>query len=100
MLRNNPSARAAPEDGPEHMGRHMLGLSCTSFGLKAINLLSWGAAPSGPDIKKYGTPVGHMSLFLGAFLIPPALPVVADLDKANDVLGLIKSMLREPKKHW
>ena len=23
-----------------------------------------------------------------------------DLDKANDVLGLIKSMLREPMKHW
>ena len=63
MLWNNPSARTTPEDGLEHMERHMLGLLYPSFGLKAINLLSWGAAPSGPDIKKYDTPVGHMSLF-------------------------------------
>ena len=79
MLRNNPSVRPMPEDGQEHVGRHVLRLPCSSFGSNAINLLSWGEAPIWADLCKYGKPVGHMSLFLGTFLIPPARQVVSDL---------------------
>jgi hypothetical protein len=41
LLRSNPSAWSMPEDGQEHVHSHMLLPSCSSFGCKAINLLSW-----------------------------------------------------------
>ena len=65
LLRSNPSARAMPRDGQGHMDSHMPCLSCSSFGSKAINLLSWGEAPSRAELGKYVVPVGHMSLFSG-----------------------------------
>jgi len=41
LQRCNLSAWSMPEDGQEHMVKHMLLLSRSSFGFKAINLLSW-----------------------------------------------------------
>jgi len=41
MLRSNLSARSMPEDGQEHVLYHMLLPFRSSFGRKAINLLSW-----------------------------------------------------------
>ena len=62
LQRCNPSAWSMPEDEREHIINNMLPSSCSSFGLKAINLLSWCAAPI---IKiryiKNSLPVGHMS---------------------------------------
>ncbi len=40
LLRSNPSAWSMPEDGQEHMVKHMLLSFRSSFGLKAINLKS------------------------------------------------------------
>ena len=62
LLRSNLSARLMPEDGQEHMFAHMLFLSCSSFGLKAINLLSWCSAPTKVKLTKNTIPVGHMRL--------------------------------------
>ena len=63
LQRCNPSAWSMPEDEREHIINNMLPSSCSSFGLKAINLLSWCAAPI---IKvryiKNSLPVGHMSV--------------------------------------
>jgi len=45
LQRCNPSAWSMPEDGQEHVLAHMLLPSRSSFGYKAINLLSWCKAP-------------------------------------------------------
>jgi len=45
MQRCNLSARPMPEDGQGHVLSHMLLPSRSSFGYKAINLLSWCEAP-------------------------------------------------------
>ena len=45
LQRCNPSAWSMPEDEQEHNLKHMLLSSHSSFGFKAINLLSWCAAP-------------------------------------------------------
>jgi hypothetical protein len=63
LLRSNPSARSMPEDGQEHMHSHMLLPSRSSFGCKAINLLSWCFAPTKVKQVKDRPPVGHMSVF-------------------------------------
>jgi hypothetical protein len=61
LLRSNPSAWSMPEDGQEHMVKHMLLSSRSSFGLKAINLLSWCFAPTKVKHIKSSPPVRHMS---------------------------------------
>jgi hypothetical protein len=61
LLRSNPSAWSMPEDGREHMVKHMLLPSCSSFGFKAINLLAWCSAPSKAIHITNAIPVGHMS---------------------------------------
>jgi hypothetical protein len=61
LLRSNPSAWSMPEDGQEHMFDHVLLPSCLSFGLKAINLLSWCFAPTKVKLTRITSPVGHMS---------------------------------------
>ena len=63
LLRSNPSARSMPEDGQERMLYHMLLPSRSSFGSKAINLLSWCFAPTKVKQLKGSPPVGHMSVF-------------------------------------
>ena len=63
MLRSNLSARSMPEDGQEHVPYHMLLPSRSSFGSKAINLLSWCFAPTKVKQLKGSPPVGHMSVF-------------------------------------
>ena len=63
LLRSNPSARSMPEDGQEHVHSHMLLPSRSSFGCKAINLLSWCEAPTKVKQVKARPPVGHMSVF-------------------------------------
>ncbi len=63
MLRSNPSAWSMPEDGQEHMFAHMLLPSCSSFGFKAINLLSWCSAPTKVISSYNTTPVRHMSVY-------------------------------------
>ena len=72
LLRSNPSAWSMPEDGQEHMVKHMLLSFRSSFGLKAINLLAWGEATSKAKSTEYGRPVGHMSIstIRRAFLKP------------------------------
>jgi hypothetical protein len=60
LLRSNPSAWSMPEDGEEHMLKHMLLSSSSSFGLKAINLLSWCSAPTKVKQTRITIPVGHM----------------------------------------
>jgi len=62
LLRSNPSAWSMPEDGQEHMVKHMLLPSSSSFGLKAINLLSWCSAPTKAKHMEMCLPVGHMSV--------------------------------------
>jgi hypothetical protein len=63
MLRSNLSAWSMPEDEQEHILKNMLLSSCSSFGLKAINLLSWCTAPT-KALNSYNTaPVGHMSVY-------------------------------------
>ena len=61
LLRSNPSARLMPEDGQEHVPYHMLLPSCSSFGLKAINLLGWCLAPTKAKTIRNTAPVRHMS---------------------------------------
>ena len=61
LQRCNPSAWSMPEDGQEHMVMRMLPSSRSSFGLKAINLLSWCSAPTKAKYIKMSLPVGHMS---------------------------------------
>ena len=61
LLRSNPSAWLMPEDGREHVLIHMLLSSCSSFGYKAINLLSWCFAPTKAKHINNSAPVGHMS---------------------------------------
>ena len=62
LLRSNPSAWSMPEDGKEHIFYHMLLSSPSSFGYKAINLLSWCEAPIRVKQAKSSAPVGHMSV--------------------------------------
>ena len=63
LLRSNPSAWSMPEDGQEHVLYHMLLPSLSSFGRKAINLLSWCKAPTKVKQVNDRQPVGHMSVF-------------------------------------
>ena len=63
LLRSNPSAWSMPEDGQEHVLYHMLLPSRSSFGRKAINLLSWCKAPTKVIQVNDRPPVGHMSVF-------------------------------------
>ena len=67
LLRSNPSAWSMPEDGQEHVPYHMLLPSRSSFGRKAINLLSWCFAPTKVKQVKDRVPVGHMSVFNALF---------------------------------
>jgi len=60
--RCNLSARPMPEDGQGHVLSHMLLPSRSSFGYKAINLLSWCEAPIRVKQAKSSAPVGHMSV--------------------------------------
>jgi hypothetical protein len=62
MLRSNPSAWLMPEDGQEHVLAHMLLPSRSSFGYKAINLLSWCFAPTKALRSSITAPVRHMSV--------------------------------------
>lgn len=62
MLRSNPSAWSMPEDEQEHILKNMLLSSRSSFGYKAINLLSWCYAPTKAKSLSITSPVGHMSL--------------------------------------
>jgi len=62
LLRSNPSAWSMPEDGQGHMLDHMLLPSRSSFGFKAINLLSWCSAPTKVKPTRNTIPVGHMSV--------------------------------------
>ena len=61
LQRCNLSAWSMPEDGQEHILKNMLFPYHSSFGLKAINLLSWCDAPTKAKNIKYGRAVGHMS---------------------------------------
>ncbi len=61
MLRSNPSDWSMPEDGQEHILNNMLLSSRSSFGYKAINLLSWCFAPTKAMHINNSAPVGHMS---------------------------------------
>ena len=63
MLRSTPSAWSMPEDGQEHMLAHMLGLSRSSFGYKAKNLLNWCEAPTKALRSSIIAPVRHMSVY-------------------------------------
>ena len=72
LLRSNLSARLMPEDGQEHTFADMLLPSCSSFGSKAINLLSWCGAPTKVKLIGSTAPVRHMSL------LPVRLPLLED----------------------
>ena len=61
MLRSNPSAWSMPEDEQEHILKNMLLSSSSSFGFKAINLLSWCLAPTKVKNIIITSPVRHMS---------------------------------------
>ena len=61
LQRCNPSAWLMPEDGQEHVLAHMLLPSRSSFGYKAINLLSWCFAPTKALRSSITAPVRHMS---------------------------------------
>ena len=61
LLRSTLSARLMPEDEQGRMIKHMLLSSCSSFGPKAENLLSWCLAPTQAKHIDSSTPVGHMS---------------------------------------
>jgi len=63
MLRSNPSAWSMPEDGQEHILKNMLLSSRSSFGYKAINLLSWCFAPTNVISSSNTAPVRHMSVY-------------------------------------
>ena len=90
MLRSNPSAWLMPEDGREHMVKYMLLSSCSSFGYKAINLLSWCSAPTKAKHIKTSAPVGHMSAYL--IRCPPDTRVHNSLHS--------KYMQRTQFQHW
>jgi hypothetical protein len=62
LQRCNPSAWSMPEDEQEHILKHMLLSSRSSFGFKAINLLSWCSAPTKVKHISSSPPVGHMSV--------------------------------------
>ncbi len=62
LQRCNPSAWLMPEDGQEHVLAHVLLPSRSSFGYKAINLLSWCEAPIRVKQAKSSAPVRHMSV--------------------------------------
>jgi hypothetical protein len=64
LQRCNLSARPMPEDRQGRMLSHMLLPSRSSFGYKAINLLSWCEAPIRVKQAKSSAPVGHMSVLL------------------------------------
>ena len=68
LLRSNLSAWLMPEDGQEHVPYHMLLPSRSSFGSKAINLLSWCIAPTKVKLTRNTIPVGHMSVCSILFL--------------------------------
>jgi len=78
LLRSNPSAWSMPEDGQEHMIKHMLLPSCSSFGLKAINLLSWCSAPTKVKHITCSPPVGHMS---GLYILLTQLRIKTNRDR-------------------
>jgi len=61
LLRSNLSARLMPEDGQEHIIKHMLLSSCSSFGPEAKNLLSWCFTPTQVKHINGSIPVRHMS---------------------------------------
>jgi hypothetical protein len=61
MLRSNQSAWSMPEDEQEHILKNMLLSSSSSFGFKAINLLSWCLAPTKVKNIIITSPVRHMS---------------------------------------
>jgi hypothetical protein len=61
LQRCNPSAWSMPEDEQEYILKHMLLSSYSSFGPKAINLLSWCDAPTKVKSISNTSPVGHMS---------------------------------------
>ena len=63
LQRCNPSAWSMPEDGQEHVLAHMLRLSRSSFGHKAINLLNWCKAPTKALRSSITAPVRHMSVY-------------------------------------
>ena len=63
LLRSNPSAWSMPEDGQEHMLQYVLLSFSSSFGYKAINLLSWCKAPTKVNIIKHIQPVRHLSVY-------------------------------------
>ena len=74
LQRCNPSAWSMPEDGQEHILKNMLLSSRSSFGLKAINLLSWCSAPTKVRLTRNTIPVGQMSvLYIRMLKIRPAL---------------------------
>jgi hypothetical protein len=63
LLRSNLSARLTPEDGQEHIFADMLLPSCSSFGPKATNLLSWCSAPTKvKTYQKYRTGATYVSI--------------------------------------
>ena len=63
LLRSNPSAWSMPEDEQEHILKHMLLTSHSSFGYKAINLFSLCFAQT-KALRLYHTaPVRHMSVY-------------------------------------
>lgn len=63
LLRSTPSAWSMPEDGQEHVLAHMLLPFRSSFGYKAINLLSWCFAPTKALRSSITAPVRHMSAY-------------------------------------
>ena len=62
LQRCNLSAWSMPEDEQEHILKNMLLSSCSSFGSKAINLLSWCSAPTKVKHTRITIPVEHMSV--------------------------------------
>jgi hypothetical protein len=69
LQRCNPSAWSMPEDGQEHMHHHMLLPRCSSFGFKAINLLSWCGAPTKANNIRNIPPVRHLSVLYILFFV-------------------------------
>jgi hypothetical protein len=69
-----------PEDGQEHILKNMLLSSRSSFGGKAINLLSWCFAPTKVKNTRNSQAVGHMS---GLYIRKQRLLGHADLQMAT-----------------
>ena len=63
LLRSNPSAWSMPEDGQEHVSNNMLLPYRSSFGEKAINILSWCEALTKALNLTNTQGVGHMSAY-------------------------------------